>query len=178
ISRRPLVIAGDSQPSPDRAEFGPPQRRRKRDVRIAAVATLVLALITATTAWFISARAPSGAPAAVTQPPISTTPSAAKETSVRSTAGQVIQLKKAADSAKPFETVRIRGIYHGGSDTILRLQCWEDGKWLAFPLPTKTDRSGQFTAYVEFGQPGRYRLRLLDPDTGVMSKPLVLAIKG
>ena len=51
-------------------------------------------------------------------------------------------------------------------------------KWLAFPLPTKTDRSGQFTAYVEFGQPGRYRLRLLDPDTGVMSKPLVLDVKG
>jgi hypothetical protein len=178
ISRQPLVISGESQPGPDRAEFGPQQRRRKRAVRIAAVATLVLALITATTAWFISARAPSRAPAAVTQHAISTTPSAAKETSVRSTAGQVIQLKKAADSAKPFETVRIRGIYHGGSDTILRLQCWEDGMWLAFPLPTKTDRSGQFTAYVEFGQPGRYRLRLLDPDTGVMSKPLVLAVKG
>ena len=42
------------------------------------------------------------------------------------------------------------------------------------PLPTRTDRSGQFTAYVEFGQPGRYRLRLLDPDTGVMSKTFVL----
>jgi hypothetical protein len=32
----------------------------------------------------------------------------------------------------------------------------EGGKWLDFPLPTKTDESGWFTAYVELGQPGRY----------------------
>jgi len=58
------------------------------------------------------------------------------------------------------------------------VQRWEDGKWLAFPLPTKTDKSGQFTAYVELGQPGRYRLRLLDPSTGLTSKPFVLVING
>ena len=85
---------------------------------------------------------------------------------------------KVPDSAKPFETVQIRGTYRGGEDSIVRLQCWEEDKWLAFPLPTRTDRSGQFTAYVEFGQPGRYRLRLLDPDTGVMSKTFVLEVKG
>jgi hypothetical protein len=61
---------------------------------------------------------------------------------------------------------------------LLRVQRWERGKWLAFPLPTKTDLSGQFTAYVELGQPGRYRLRVLDPDSRVTSKPSVLVIKG
>ena len=55
------------------------------------------------------------------------------------------------------------------ADTFLRVQRWEGGKWLAFPLPTKTDQSGQFTAYVEFGQPGRYQLRILDPGSGVTS---------
>ena len=83
-----------------------------------------------------------------------------------------------ADSAKPFQTVRIQGTYRGGADTFLRVQRWEGGKWLDFPLPTKTDQSGQFTAYVELGQPGRYRLRVLDPDSGVTSKPFVLVIKG
>ena len=39
-------------------------------------------------------------------------------------------------------------------------------------------QSGQFTAYVEFGQLGRYRLRVLDPDSGVTSRPFVLVIKG
>ena len=64
------------------------------------------------------------------------------------------------------------------ADTFLRVQRWEEGKWLAFPVPTKTDQSGRFTAYVEFGQPGRYRVRVLDPDSGVTSEPFVLVIKG
>ena len=91
---------------------------------------------------------------------------------------QTIQLEDVADSARPFETVRIQGTYHGGADTFLRVQRWQGGKWLDFPLPTKTDQSGHFTAYVEFGQPGRYRLRVLDPDSGVTSKPFVLVITG
>jgi hypothetical protein len=82
------------------------------------------------------------------------------------------------DSARPFETVRIQDRYRGGAGTFLRLQRWEGGQWLAFPLPTKTDESGQFTAYVELGQPGRYRLRVLDPESGLKSKPFVLVIKS
>ena len=91
---------------------------------------------------------------------------------------ETIQLEDLADSARPFEAVRIQGTYRGGADTFLRVQRWEGGKWLDFPLPTKTDQSGQFTTYVELGQPGRYRLRVLDPDSGVTSKPFVLVIKG
>jgi hypothetical protein len=55
---------------------------------------------------------------------------------------------------------------------------WEDGKWLAFPVPTKTDQSGKFTAYVEFGQPGRYQLRVVHLGSGMTSKPFVLVING
>ena len=57
------------------------------------------------------------------------------------------------------------------------MQLWERHRWRAFPLATTTDQSGQFTAYVELGQPGRYRLRVLDPESGVKSKPFVLVIK-
>jgi hypothetical protein len=87
-------------------------------------------------------------------------------------------LEDLAHSARPFQPVRIQGTYHGGADTFLRVQRWEEGKWLAFPVPTKTDQSGRFTTYVEFGQPGRYRLRVLDPNSGVTSKTFVLMIKG
>jgi len=89
-----------------------------------------------------------------------------------------IQLVDPSDSARPFEAVRIQGRYRGGADTFLRVQRWEGGKWLNFPLSTKTDQSGHFTTFVEFGQPGRYRLRVLDPDSGVTSKPFVLVLKG
>ena len=57
------------------------------------------------------------------------------------------------------------------------MQRWE-GELADFPLPTKTNQSGQFTAYVELGQPGRYQLRVLDPNSGVTSKSFVLVIKG
>ena len=91
---------------------------------------------------------------------------------------KTIELEDSADSAKPFQTVPIHGTYRGGGDTLLRVQRWESGKWLDFPLPMKTDESGRFTAYVELGQPGRYALRVRDPDSGVTSKILVLVIKG
>jgi hypothetical protein len=90
----------------------------------------------------------------------------------------VIQVEDVADSARPFETVRIQGTYRGGPDTFLRVQRWEGGKWLDFPVPTKTDRSGKFTAHLELAQPGRYRLRMSDPGSSVTSKPFVLVIKA
>jgi hypothetical protein len=115
--------------------------------------------------------ATSGGEPSTTDPPASAPRSG-------SAAGEAIQVEDVAASARPFETVRIRGTYRGGAETFLRVQRWEGGKWLAFPLPTKTDKSGQFTAYVELGQPGRYRLRVLDPSSGLTSKPFVLVIKG
>ncbi len=89
-----------------------------------------------------------------------------------------IQLDEAAASAKPYRAVRITGTHRGGADTFLRVQRWEDGRWRSFPLPAKTDRAGQFTAYVELGRPGRYRLRVLDPASGVASEPFVLVVSS
>jgi hypothetical protein len=68
-------------------------------------------------------------------------------------------------------------MYHGGAGAFLRVQRWEGGEWLDFPLPTKTDDSGRFITQAEFAQPGRYRLRVLDPDSGVTSKTFVVVIE-
>jgi hypothetical protein len=117
-------------------------------------------------------------PASDPEPPTSTTtPGAGDSTGSGSAEQKTIQLNDSAYSAKPFQTVRIQGTYRGGAGTFLRVERWEGGKWLAFPLPTKTNQSGQFTAYVELGQPGSHRLRMLDPDSGLTSKPFVLVIK-
>jgi hypothetical protein len=91
---------------------------------------------------------------------------------------ETIQLADLAASARPFEAVRIQGRYGGGAETFLRVQRWERGMWLNFPLPTKTDQLGRFTTYVELGRPGRYWLRVVDPGSAVTSKPFVLVIKG
>jgi hypothetical protein len=116
-------------------------------------------------------NATPGGGQSITEPPASAPRSGSAER-------EAIQVKDVPASARPYETVRIRGSYRDGADTLLRVQRWEDGKWLAFPIPTKTDKSGQFTAYVDMGPPGHYRLRVLDPSTGVTSKPFVLVIMG
>jgi hypothetical protein len=110
--------------------------------------------------------------------PSSATPSSAAAPKSGSDEGQNIQVEKVVDSAKPFQTVRIQGTYRGGANTILRVQRWEAGKWVSFPLPTKTDQSGQFSTHVELGPPGSYRLRVLDPASGVASRIFVLVITG
>ena len=87
-------------------------------------------------------------------------------------------MEEIADSARPFQTVRIQGTYRGGANTLLRVQRWEAGKWVSSPVPTKTDQSGQFITHVELDQPGSYRLRMFDLDSGVASRTFVLVIKG
>lgn len=76
---------------------------------------------------------------------------------------EIIQVDVWADSAKPFEPYESRGRYRSGADTLVRLQRWENGKWLAFPVPTTTDQSGEFHCLCRAWAAGPYRLRVLDP---------------
>jgi hypothetical protein len=122
-----------------------------------------------------SAAPQSGVSSGVTSRAIPSSVAAPKS---RSEEGQTIQVEDVVDSARPFQTVRIQGTYRGGANTILRVQRWEAGKWVSSPIPTKTDQSGQFTTHVELDQPGSYRLRVFDPDSGVPSRTFVLVIKG
>lgn len=113
-----------------------------------------------------------------TTPSATTTPGAGDSSGSDSPEPETIVLEKSAGVAKPFQTVRIAGAFRGRPETFLQVQRKERGKWLAFPLPTRTDESGKFTAYVELGQPGRYQVRLRDAASGVTSIPFVLEIKG
>ena len=193
-------VTPDSNRAPGQvASVAAPRRLGKRRRGIPVLAAALVTVIAPATAWLTSEPTPSAVPTAITQsstpgrssssagpspasdprPPTSTTtPGAGDSTGSGSAEGETIQLEDSADSAKPFQTVPIRGTHRGGADTFLRVERWEGGKWVPFPLPAKTDQSGQFTAYVELGQPGRYRLRVLDPDSGVTSKPSVLEIRG
>jgi hypothetical protein len=157
---------------------------KKRFGFLALAATILAALLIG--AWFFASRDGGGVTAlSDATSTATTTMTASKPTSERSeesrdTGGgeSTIQLEDLAASARPFEAVRIQGTYRGGAGTFLRVQRWEGGKWLDFPLPTKTDQSGRFITQAEFGQPGRYQLRVLDPASGVTSRPFVVVIKG
>ena len=160
-----------------------PRGQGKRRIGTSALAAALVTVIASATAWLISEPASLGVFAAIVQSPTPGGPPSIAGPPPASGPGapaltEAIQLKGSTDSAKPFQTVPLSGTYLGGADTFLEVQRWEGGKWVTSPLPTKTDESGQFTAYVELGQPGRYRIRVLDPGTGVKSEPSELVIKG
>jgi hypothetical protein len=186
----PSVLSGDRHQRPQLPEqpvLGPepvqtPVKKRRFGYLAVAAAALAALLIGA---LLVAANRDRGVTASVPTATASATPTVTKPTnepSNESTAigreEPTIQLEDLPDHARPFETVQIQGTYPGEGDTFLRVQRWEGGKWLDFPLPTKTNKSGRFTAYVELGQPGRYRLRVLDPDSGMACEPFVLVIKA
>jgi hypothetical protein len=187
----PAVLSGgrvERPQLPERPVLGPepvqtPAKKRRFGYLALAAAALVALLIGA---LLVAANRDRGVTAqSVPTATASATPTVTKPTnepSNESTAigreEPTIQLEDLPDAARPFETVQIQGTYPGEGDTFLRVQRWEGGKWLDFPLPTKTNKSGRFTAYVELGQPGRYRLRVLDPDSGMACEPFVLVIKA
>jgi hypothetical protein len=160
----------------------PTEKRRFRSLALAATAALVLLLIGA---LFLATDRDRGVTAqsapTVTATATATVSKPTNEPSDKSTgtgAASPIQLRDLPESGRPSQTVRIKGMFRGGPDTFLRVQRWEGGKWLDFPLITKTDKSGRFTAFVEPGGPGRYQLRVLDPNSLVTSETFVLVVKG
>jgi phospholipase C len=185
------AFSGGGHPRPQLAEqqgVGPvlvQTPAEKRGFGSLALAATALAALLIGALLFAASRdrgvtAESVASARATATPTVSMPTSGPPKESTNTAGEeaTIQLQDVADSAMPFQTVRIEGTYRSGPNTFVRVQRWEGGKWLDFPLPTKTDQSGQLTAYVELGQPGPHRLRVLDPDSRVASKTFVLMIKG
>jgi hypothetical protein len=161
----------------------PTEKRRFRSLALAAAALAVLLIgalvfaagrdrgVTAQSAPTVTATAAATVIKPTSEPSDESTGTRGKDST--------IQLEDLPESGRPFQTVRIQGRFRGGADTLLRVQRWEGGKWLDFPLTTKTDQSGKFTTYVELGgRPGRYLLRVLDSDSLVTSKPFVVVIKG
>ena len=182
--RRPKMVQLDAayrrfSPSGDQ-----PSRNRRLQLTLLILAVLVILNVV----WLelLLSRRPGERAAETTSTHSATTggrsstasPPAAAEPRSGPAEREAIQLEDLPNSAKPFETVRIQGMYRGGPDTFLRVQRWEGGKWVAFPVPAKTDHSGRFTAHVEVGRPGRYQLRLLDPGSSVTSKTFSLVIEG
>jgi len=160
----------------------PAKKRRFGYLAVAAAALAALLigalLVAANRDRGVTAQSVPAATASVTPTVTKPTNEPSNESTAIGREEPTIQLEDLPDLARPFETVQIQGTYPGEGDTFLRVQRWENGKWLDFPLPTKTDKSGRFTAYVELGQPGRYRLRVLDPDSGAACEPFVLVIKA
>jgi hypothetical protein len=189
----PAVLAGfsgrehSSPQLPEQQVAGPAlveTPTKKRRVRSLALAATALAALLIGALVFGASR--DGGVPAQSAPTVAATATATvskptSEPSDKSTptgAASAIQVQEVSEPASASQTVRIKGRFRGGPNTFLRVQYLEGGKWLDYPLITKTSKSGRFTAYVEPGGPGRYQLRVLDPNSLVTSETFVLVIKG
>jgi hypothetical protein len=130
--------------------------------------------------------APSSAgPTPVVEPdatPSTPTPTPTPDASVKPTTDEVPTIRVHGDfpiHARPFQTVAIRGTYHGGPNTFVHAERREGaGRWLAFPLTAKTDRMGRFITHVELSGAGHHWVRVVDPKTRVVSKGFVVVVEG
>ena len=193
----PITAAEQQGPVRTPLDSGIKRPEGSRWTVVVLMAVLLTLMGSAIAAWLIdrptlsgvpaappqSSSAPSGLPSSgpsgnfgATAPTPTVTPETREPRSSSPAAEPTISLEPPAGVAKPFEPVRISGNYSGRSGKLLQVQQREGNRWLSFPMTARTDRHGHFNILVEFGKPGRYRLRVLDPDTGVESESFVLLI--
>lgn len=71
--------------------------------------------------------------------------------------------------------IDLTGVYPGGEGSVLSVQQFENGVWSDFPVTASV--SGEtFSTYIQTGQLGRNRFRMIDTDTGVTSNEVRVEI--
>ena len=141
---------------------------------IAAVVTACIAL-----AWQLSPEPSNDATAAST----GDTDSAAQELPLPEREGSrddpaPIVLQPTTRAAGELDPVRVTGTYPDvPPGTKLVVQWQREGEWVAFPLPAAVLATGRFSTYVQLGEEGRHRLRVVDTSAGTASNAITLWIR-
>ena len=89
------------------------------------------------------------------------------ETRIQLTAGQV--------AVAPMQQIDLSGSYPGGDGAILRVQRFESGQWIEFPV-TASVNGGSFATYVQTGQGGVNRFRVYDADADQASNDVKVRV--
>jgi hypothetical protein len=81
-----------------------------------------------------------------------------------SSAATAITLTAGQAGVAPMQQIDLTGSYPGGDGAILRVQRFQGGSWGDFPVTT-TVSGGTFSTYVQTGQTGMVRFRVVDTDS-------------
>ncbi len=124
----------------------------------------------------VASSQPTSAPTSQ-EPTTSDVPSeTAAATSPSTSPGQrALIVRAGSTTVNPYQTVGLAG-QSQEANSLLRVQRLDDGKWINFPLPTMSDSSGRFAAYVELGKAGVYRLRVVSDATGESSNVVSVTV--
>jgi hypothetical protein len=88
-----------------------------------------------------------------------------------------ISLQVAEASVGPMDNIDLTGVYPGGEGAILQVQRFEGGAWKDFPV-TASVSDETFATYVQTGQTGVNRFRVVDTDSGKASNEVKVTIRG
>jgi len=88
---------------------------------------------------------------------------------------KAISLSAGQTSVAPMEQIDLTGVYPGGEGAILQVQRFESGSWQDFPV-TASVSDETFATYVQTGQPGVQRFRMLDTGTGEPSNEVKVTV--
>lgn len=79
-----------------------------------------------------------------------------------------ITLSAGQTAVSAMGRIDLTGVYPGGEGAILSVQQFENGSWSDFPVTASV--SGEtFATYIQTGQLGLNRFRMIDTDTGAIS---------
>ena len=88
-----------------------------------------------------------------------------------------ISLSASQPEAAPMEQIDLTGVYPGGEGAILQVQRFESGQWADFSTVTASVSNETFATYVQVGQPGPNRFRVIDETRGLVSNEVKVTIR-
>lgn len=87
-----------------------------------------------------------------------------------------ISLAAGQTTVAPMANIDLTGVYPGGEGAILQVQRFENGAWVDFPASPVSVSDQTFSTYVQTGQPGVQRFRMMDTGTGVTSNQVKVTV--
>jgi len=86
-----------------------------------------------------------------------------------------ITLSAGQTQVSPMGQIDLTGVYPGGEGAILQVQRFEGGAWGDFPV-TASVSNETFSTYIQTGQTGVNRFRMLDTDSGDASNEVKVTV--
>ncbi|GGO74572.1 hypothetical protein [Nocardioides deserti] len=86
-----------------------------------------------------------------------------------------ISLSAGQTSVSPMQQIDLTGVYTGGEGAILQVQRFAGGQWVDFPV-TASVSNETFSTYIQTGQLGENRFRVIDTSTGLESNEVTVTI--
>lgn len=100
----------------------------------------------------------------------------AEESPTESESPEGITLSATQTEVGPMENIDLTGVYPDGEGAILQVERFADGDWIEFPV-TASVGNETFTTYVQTGQLGANKFRMVDSDTGETSNEVTVTVR-